>query len=279
NKIKNSDLTKTQMNLHAKTLAHDNLSKKCNLMQQQKVEQMSLLRVSQGHSIALAKDVAALRQENVQQYKNYQDLMADRARLRANLFLVKTHYYEAEDKCQVLRNEKEMQKFYADQLEMQAAEMQRKLQSVVQTNIQLYCENTTQEEVAVLQNNQYKIKEKEIQGLEFASQEQNEVIAKLENAGKEKQHTIEQLSAEVITLGAQVKTNKTQIQTLTNEERTLRYNLVQMVEKEKAYITSLNLLRRQRDLFGTQLLKSQVELSLEKKRSRVSETAMENASS
>ncbi|BFY97201.1 hypothetical protein BsWGS_00241 [Bradybaena similaris] len=275
--IKDSDLSKVNNNLHLKTVAHDNLSKKCNSLQNQKLEQMDLLRMSQGQTAALAKDLTGMRKESVKQYKNYQELLQDRARLRANLFLIKSHYYESEDKCQVLRNEKEMQKLYADQLEQQAAEMHRKLQSVVQTNIQLYCENTTQEEIAVLQNNQYKIKEKEIQGLEFSSAEQNEVIARLEHMCRDKTHVIEQLSAEVVTLSALVKNYKTQIQTLTNEERTLRFHLAQMMEKEKAYLTSLELLRRQRDLFGTQLLKSVAELGLEKQRSRVSNTVMTSA--
>lgn len=64
---------------------------------------------------------------------------------------------------------------------------------------------------------------------------------KLEQMSKDKTHVIEQLSAEVVSLGGQVKTYKTQIQTLTNEERTLRCHLVQMMEKEKAYLTSLEL--------------------------------------
>ncbi|CAL1526133.1 unnamed protein product [Lymnaea stagnalis] len=256
---------------------NDTLTWRLTELAARKARQAQALKLSENNALVLVKELTCMHEEVQQQKHISRDLMNKNSALWIKLGIIKNHYFDSAEKTRLLACEVEAQKDFANKTELKRLETDSKLEGLMKTNIELYNETNTQEEIQQLQVLQFKQKNKEMQGLQAMNKEKEDHITKMDCTIKERHHQIETLAAEVIKLKSQVEDGKSNILVMTEEIRIMISQLRKAWATIKQYKTFIELLRKKRDLFGTKLIESNIELDLYKKRVARTEEVMKDS--
>ncbi|GFO34138.1 reverse transcriptase [Plakobranchus ocellatus] len=119
-----------------------------------------------------------------------------------------------------------------------------------------------EKEIALIQSHQFHMKESEIKGLLSRLEEEDVKIERALAREKEKRIAIEQLHTEINTRDEKMKTLKSIIESHAQLNKSLSDKAEELSSQLRQLQTQTEMIRCQRDLFGTKLLQSQAETQL-----------------
>ncbi|KAK3789846.1 hypothetical protein RRG08_055132 [Elysia crispata] len=261
-KVKDQELIKAQRQLSDKKLECGVLTARLYKIEAYKKRQLELIKLTRMNTSQMVKEISGLRNSLVLGRGQFAKVERSMMRMQGQIEALQQEYMSVFEKNVLLVRNYEMSSSVIDQLEQQKISADRRMAHLMKTNIDLYTQTTSQQEIALMQSHQFQLKENEIKGLLSRLEEEDHKAERMICKDKEKMNIIDHLHADVNAKEEKIKSLKSIIESHCQLNKSLNDKVEELIDQLRQIQTQKELVRRQRDLFGTKLLQSQAETQL-----------------
>ncbi|RUS92135.1 hypothetical protein EGW08_000159 [Elysia chlorotica] len=261
-KGKEKDLAKINKLLSDKNMECELLSAKIFKIETLRQRQLELMKLTRINTTQMVREISGLRQSLVIERGQASKISCVVMRMQSQVEALQREYLSVLEKNALLVRSHEMSTSVIEQFEALKVVSDRRMGHLMKTNIDLYSQTTSQQEIALIQSHQFQLKENEIKGLLSRLEEEDHKVERMICKDKEKMNIIDHLHADMNNKEEKIKSLKSIIESYTQLNKSLSDKAEELTDQLRFAHTKSELVRRQRDLFGTRLLQAQAETQL-----------------